>query len=102
MNSKTLEANSIPIPPHLAGLLKQALGRTGTGFDEGAFLQQLHYWTLNLATEGWIVDGVKWIYNSLKRVGFRICSGESNKSCPRATVLLMCERNRFLLCQFLH
>jgi hypothetical protein len=66
MNSKTLEANSIPIPPHLAGLLKQALGRTGTGFDEGAFLQQLHYWTLNSATTGWIVDGVKWIYNSLK------------------------------------
>jgi len=66
MNSKTLETNSIPIPPHLAGLLKQALGRTGTGFDEGAFLQQLHYWTLNSATTGWIVDGVKWIYNSLK------------------------------------
>lgn len=66
MNSKTLETNSIPIPPHLAGLLKQALGRTGTGFDEGAFLQQLHYWTLNSATTGWLVDGVKWIYNSLK------------------------------------
>jgi hypothetical protein len=66
MNSKTLEANSIPIPPHLAGLLKQALGRTGTGFDEGAFLQQLHYWTLNSATAGWMVEGVKWIYNSLK------------------------------------
>lgn len=66
MTSKTLEVNSIPIPPHLAGLLKQALGRTGTGFDEGAFLQQLHYWTLNSATTGWIVDGVKWIYNSLK------------------------------------
>ncbi|MGG6295029.1 hypothetical protein ACQ4M4_11435 [Leptolyngbya sp. AN02str] len=66
MTSKTLETNSIPIPPHLAGLLKQALGRTGTGFDEGAFLQQLHYWTSNSATKGWIVDGVKWIYNSLK------------------------------------
>lgn len=66
MNPKTLEANSIPIPPHLAGLLKQALGKTGTGFDEGAFLQQLHYWTLNSATEGWMVNGVKWIYNSLK------------------------------------
>jgi hypothetical protein len=66
MTSKTLETNSIPIPPHLAGLLKQALGKAGTGFDEGAFLQQLHYWTLNSATTGWIVDGVKWIYNSLK------------------------------------
>ena len=66
MNSKTLETNSIPIPPHLAGLLKQALSRTGTGFDEGAFLQQLHYWTLNSATAGWMVEGVKWIYNSLK------------------------------------
>ncbi|MDX2244787.1 MAG: hypothetical protein NW224_29275 [Leptolyngbyaceae cyanobacterium bins.302] len=66
MTSKTLETNSIPIPPHLAGLIKQALGRAGTGFDEGAFLQQLHYWTLNSATTGWIVDGVKWIYNSLK------------------------------------
>lgn len=66
MTSKTLEANSIPIPPHLAGLLKRSLGKTGTGFDEGAFLQQLHYWTLNSATTGWTVDGVKWIYNSLK------------------------------------
>ncbi|HEY9909069.1 MAG TPA: hypothetical protein V6D18_15850 [Thermosynechococcaceae cyanobacterium] len=66
MTSKTLETNSIPIPPHLAGLLKQALGRTGTGFDEGAFLQQLHYWTNNSATAGWIVAGMKWIYNSLK------------------------------------
>jgi hypothetical protein len=63
---KTLEAHSIPIPPQLAGRLKQALGRAGTGFDEGAFLQQLHYWSLNSATEGWIVGGVKWIYNSLK------------------------------------
>ena len=66
MSHKTLEANSIPIPPHLAGLLKQTLGRSGTGFDEGAFLQQLHYWTFNAGTTGWIVDGVKWIYNSLK------------------------------------
>ena len=66
MSHKTLEANSIPIPPHLAGLLKQTLGRSGNGFDEGAFLQQLHYWTLNAGTTGWIVDGVKWIYNSLK------------------------------------
>ncbi len=66
MSHKTLEANSIPIPPHLAGLLKQTLGRSGTGFDEGAFLQQLYYWTLNAGTTGWMVDGVKWIYNSLK------------------------------------
>ncbi|MGG6298286.1 hypothetical protein ACQ4M4_28305 [Leptolyngbya sp. AN02str] len=66
MSSKTLEANSIPIPPQLAGLLKQRLGRSGTGFDEGAFLQQLHYWTHNSQTAGWIVDGVKWVYNSLK------------------------------------
>ncbi|MBD2158513.1 hypothetical protein [Leptolyngbya sp. FACHB-16] len=66
MNSKTLEANSIPVPPHLAGLLKQALGRTGTGFDEAAFLQQLHYWTLNTDVTGWLVDGSKWIYNSLQ------------------------------------
>ncbi|MGG6297752.1 hypothetical protein ACQ4M4_25445 [Leptolyngbya sp. AN02str] len=66
MSSKTLEVNSIPIPPQLAGLLKQRLGRSGTGFDEGAFLQQLHYWTLNSQTAGWIVDGVKWVYNSLK------------------------------------
>jgi hypothetical protein len=34
--------------------------------DEGAFLQQLHYWTLNTGTTGWIVEDVKWIYNSLK------------------------------------
>jgi hypothetical protein len=66
MSDKTLETRSIPIPPHLAGLLKQTLGRSGTGFDEGAFLQQLHYWTLNSGTTGWMVDGVKWIYNSLK------------------------------------
>ena len=66
MSHKTLEANSIPIPPHLAGLLKQTLGRSGNGFDEGAFLQQLHYWTLNAGTTGWMVDEVKWIYNSLK------------------------------------
>ncbi|MBD2094257.1 hypothetical protein H6F90_03730 [Trichocoleus sp. FACHB-591] len=66
MNSKTLEVNSIPIPPQLTGLLKQALGRAGTGFDEGAFLQQLHYWTLNSETRGWLSNGVKWIYNSLK------------------------------------
>ncbi len=66
MSHKTLEPNSIPIPPHLAGLLKQTLGRSGTGFDEGAFLQQLHYWTLNAGTTGWMVDGVKWVYNSLK------------------------------------
>ncbi|MBW4489504.1 MAG: hypothetical protein KME12_17090 [Trichocoleus desertorum ATA4-8-CV12] len=66
MNSKTLEVNSIPIPPQLTGLLKQALGRTGTGFDEGAFLQQLHYWTVNSETRGWLSNGVKWIYNSLK------------------------------------
>jgi hypothetical protein len=66
MSSKTLEVNSIPIPPQLAGLLKQRLGRSGTGFDEGAFLQQLHYWMLNSHTAGWVVDGVKWIYNSLK------------------------------------
>ena len=66
MTSKLLEANSIPIPPQLAGLLKQALGRSGTGFDEGAFLQQLHYWSLNAGTIGHVIDGVKWIYNSLK------------------------------------
>jgi hypothetical protein len=66
MAHKTLEIHSIPIPPHLAGQLKQALGRSGTGFDEGAFLQQLHFWTLNPATTGWSVDGVKWVYNSLK------------------------------------
>jgi len=66
MSGKTLEANSIPIPPHLTGLLKQALGKLATGFDEGAFLQQLHYWTLNSETTGWIIDGTKWIYNSLK------------------------------------
>jgi hypothetical protein len=66
MSNKALEANSIPIPPHLVGLLKQTLGRSGTGFDEGAFLQQLHYWTLNSETTGWRIDGVKWIYNSLK------------------------------------
>lgn len=66
MNNKKLETNSIPIPPQLAGLLKQTLGKTGNGFDEGAFLQQLHYWTLNPQTTGWIIDGVKWIYNSLK------------------------------------
>jgi len=66
MNSKTLEANSIPIGPHLAGLLKQALGRTGTGFDEAAFLQQIHYWTSNPQVAGWLVDGVKWVYNSLQ------------------------------------
>ncbi|MBD1851696.1 hypothetical protein H6F87_17020 [Cyanobacteria bacterium FACHB-502] len=66
MSHKTLEANSIPIPPQLAGLLKQTLGKSGTGFDESAFLQQLHYWTTNSAVSGWIVDGSKWIYNSLK------------------------------------
>ena len=66
MTSKLLEANSIPIPPQLAGFLKQALGRSGTGFDEGAFLQQLHYWSTNAGTTGHVIDGVKWIYNSLK------------------------------------
>ena len=66
MTTKLLETNSIPIPPHLAGLLKQCLGRSGTGFDEGAFLQQLHYWTINPETTGWISDGKKWVYNSLK------------------------------------
>jgi hypothetical protein len=66
MTSQTLEANSIPIPPHLAGLLKRSLGRSGTGFDEAAFLQQLHYWTMNSKTTGYVVEGVKWIYNSLK------------------------------------
>jgi hypothetical protein len=66
MTSQTLEPNSIPIPPHLAGLLKRSLGRSGTGFDEAAFLQQLHYWTLNSKTTGYVVEGVKWIYNSLK------------------------------------
>ena len=66
MTSKLLELNSIPIPPHLAGLLKQCLGRSGTGFDEGAFLQQLHYWTINPDTTGWISEGRKWVYNSLK------------------------------------
>jgi len=66
MNRKTLEASSIPIPPYLAGLLKQALGRTGTGFDEAAFLQQLHYWTLNADVSGWLINDVKWIYNSLQ------------------------------------
>ncbi|WP_088889825.1 hypothetical protein [Leptolyngbya ohadii] len=66
MIHKTLEANSIPIPPQLAGLLKQTLGKSGTGFDESAFLQQLHYWTVNSAVSGWIVDGSKWVYNSLK------------------------------------
>ncbi|MEP1080202.1 hypothetical protein NDI52_33105 [Leptolyngbya sp. PL-A3] len=65
VGTRTLEANSIPIPPHLAGLLKQALGRGGTGFDEAAFLQQLHYWSSNTQVAGWLVDGVKWIYNSL-------------------------------------
>lgn len=63
---KILEANSIPIPPKLVGLLKKTLGKTGNGFDEGAFLQQLHYWTNNAQATGWIVDGGKWIYNSLK------------------------------------
>ncbi|MBD1842612.1 hypothetical protein H6F89_04135 [Cyanobacteria bacterium FACHB-63] len=66
MSHKTLEAHSIPIPPHLAGLLKQTLGRSGTGFDEAALLQQIHYWALNPETTGWIIDGIKWIYNSLK------------------------------------
>jgi hypothetical protein len=66
MTFKTLEANSIPIPPYLAGLLKGVLGRGGTGFDEGAFLQQLHYWTVNSNTSGLTIDGIKWIYNSLK------------------------------------
>jgi len=66
MLQKTLEIHSIPIPPQLTGLLKQALGKSGTGFDEGAFLQQLHYWTLNSQTTGWLIDGTKWIYNSLK------------------------------------
>ena len=66
MITKLLESNSIPIPPHLAGLLKQCLGRSGTGFDEGAFLQQLHYWTINPETTGWISEGKKWVYNSLK------------------------------------
>ena len=66
MSHKTLEAHSIPIPPQLAGLLKQTLGRSGTGFDEAALLQQIHYWTLNSETTGWIIDGIKWIYNSLK------------------------------------
>ena len=66
MTTKLLEPNSIPIPPHLAGLLKQCLGRSGTGFDEGAFLQQLHYWTINPETTGWISEGKKWVYNSLK------------------------------------
>jgi hypothetical protein len=66
MTSKILEVNSIPIPPHLAGLLKRSLGRNGTGFDEAAFLQQLHYWTMNANTTGYVVGGVKWIYNSLK------------------------------------
>ncbi|MBD1852072.1 hypothetical protein [Leptolyngbya sp. FACHB-711] len=66
MIHRTLEANSIPIPPQLAGLLKQTLGKSGTGFDESVFLQQLHYWTTNSAVSGWIVDGSKWIYNSLK------------------------------------
>ncbi|MBD2153098.1 hypothetical protein [Leptolyngbya sp. FACHB-16] len=63
--SKTLEANAIPIGPHLAGLLKRALGKGGTGIDEAAFLQQLHYWTSNSQVAGWLVDGVKWVYNSL-------------------------------------
>ncbi len=66
MGDQTLEPYAIPIPPQLAGRLKQALGRTGTGFDEGAFLQQLHYWTRNAATTGWMIDGIKWVYNSLK------------------------------------
>jgi hypothetical protein len=66
MSQKTLETHSIPIPPQLTGLLKQALGKSGTGFDEGAFLQQLHYWTLNSQTTGWLIDETKWIYNSLK------------------------------------
>ncbi|MBD2024193.1 hypothetical protein [Leptolyngbya sp. FACHB-711] len=66
MAYKTLEANSIPIPPQLAGLLKQTLGKSGTGFDESAFLQQLHYWTVNSAVSGWVADGIKWVYNSLK------------------------------------
>jgi hypothetical protein len=39
MTSKILEVNSIPIPPHLDGHSKKALGRTGNGFDEAAFLQ---------------------------------------------------------------
>ena len=65
MTTKLLELNSIPIPPHLAGLLKQCLGKSGTGFDEGAFLQQLHYWTINPETTGWVSEGKKWVYNSL-------------------------------------
>lgn len=64
--TKTLEANSIPIPPQLVGLLKKTLGKTGNGFDEGAFLQQLHYWIHNTQATGWMVNGTKWIYNSLK------------------------------------
>jgi len=63
---QSLESNSIPIPPQLIGRLKQTLGRSGTGFDEGAFLQQLHYWLQNPNSSGWIVDGAKWAYNSLK------------------------------------
>lgn len=66
MRTVTLESNAIPIPPHLAGLLKAALGRAGNGFDEAAFLQQLHYWTMNPNTSGHCIDGVKWVYNSLK------------------------------------
>jgi hypothetical protein len=66
MSDNILESNSIPIPPQLAGLLKQTLSKMGTGFDEGAFLQQLHYWTVNPHTRGWMLDGVKWVYNSLK------------------------------------
>jgi len=60
-----LEINSIPITPQLARLLKQTLGKRGTGLDEGAFLQQLYDWTLNPATTGWMIEGTKWLYSDL-------------------------------------
>ncbi len=61
----SLEAQTLLAPPKLIAQFKQTLGRKGTGFDEGSFIQQLHYWLSNPKCHGQVVDGSKWIYNSL-------------------------------------
>lgn len=59
MTDKCLQANSIPVPVHLATKLKDALRYLAS--DATIFVQQIHFWQVQ--GYGVLHEGRRWIYN---------------------------------------
>jgi hypothetical protein len=72
MSNLLINEPPLQVLPTLAVVINKAINdsigaghRSGGGLNEAIVLQQIHYWLNSIKTTGRIVDGEKWIYNSI-------------------------------------